>query len=182
MLKNITVFCGSADGCPEEYKQAAENLGRAIALQGRQLVYGSGQCGLMGRAAKGAKEAGGVIIGINVRRFSDFAPYPGTDELLMMETLPERKLALIKRGDACVALPGGVGTLDELLEVYALVQAGILHKPLGLLNVNGYFDGLLAQLKRANEDGLLNDRDYRRLMVAEDGEGLLRKLDGWKEE
>ncbi len=177
MRKAITVFAGSADGCPEIYKKAVEELGRVIARQGRVLVYGSGMCGLMGSAAKGAKEENGFVVGINVRRFESFAPYPGTDELLMLETLPERKAALIDRGDACIAVPGGVGTLDELMDVYALVQAGILKKPIGLLNVNGYFDGLLLQLRRAHEDGFLNDADFRRLHAAEDPETLLRLLD-----
>ena len=105
MLKAITVFCGSAENCPEKYLIAAERLGGVIARQGRRLIYGSGQCGLMGRVAKGAKDAGGVITGINVKRFADYLPYPGTDEFIMAETLPERKTALIDRGDACIALP-----------------------------------------------------------------------------
>ncbi len=178
MRKSITVFAGSADGCPEVYRQAAEQLGRLIARQGRELVYGSGCCGLMGCAARGAKAENGRVVGINVRRFEEYLPLPGTDELIMLETLPERKAALIDRGEACVALPGGVGTLDELMDVYALVQAGILEKPVGLLNVNGYYDGLLAQLRRANRDGFLNDRDFRHLIAAEDPETLLRLLDG----
>ena len=177
MLERITVFCGSSNDCPRRYLQSAEDFGRLLARQGRVLIYGSGQCGLMGSAAKGAKEAGGRIVGINVRRFESFVPYPGTDELIMLETLPERKAALIDRGDACVALPGGVGTLDELLDVYALVQAGILHKPIGLLNVDGYFDGLLLQLRRAMEDGLLTQADYVKLLAEADGETLLRRLD-----
>ena len=149
MLKSITVFAGSAENCPEIYKQAAENLGRTIARQGRELVYGSGYSGLMGSVARGAKAAGGRIVGINVRRFEDYPP-----------------------------LPGGVGTLDELMDVYALVQAGIMEKPVGLLNVNGYYDGLLSQLRRANQDGFLNDVDFRRLIAADDPETLLRLLDG----
>ena len=177
MRKTITVFAGSADNCPEVYKQAAEQLGRLIARQGRVLIYGSGYCGLMGCAARGAKAENGRIVGINVRRFEEHLPLPGTDELIMLETLPERKAALIDRGEACVALPGGVGTLDELMDVYALVQAGILEKPVGLLNVNGYFDGLLSQLQRANQDGFLNDADFRRLIAADDPETLLRLLD-----
>ena len=177
MRKSITVFAGSADGCPEVYQQAAEQLGRLIARQGRELVYGSGYCGLMGYVARGAKAENGRIVGINERRFEEHLPLPGTDELLMLETLPERKAALIDRGEACVALPGGVGTLDELMDVYALVQAGILNKPVGLLNVNGYFDGLLSQLRRANRDGFLNDADFRRLISAADPETLLRLLD-----
>ena len=177
MLKSITVFAGSADNCPDIYKQAAENLGRVIARQGRELVYGSGYCGLMGSVARGAKAEGGRVVGINVRRFEEHLPLPGTDELLMLETLPERKAALIDRGEACIALPGGVGTLDELMDVYALVQAGIMEKPVGLLNVNGYYDGLLSQLRRANQDGFLNDVDFCRLIAADDPETLLRLLD-----
>ena len=178
MRKTITVFCGSSDGNLPEYGQAAEDFGRLMARQGRRLVYGSGQCGLMGRVAKGVKEENGFIIGINVRQFAQYLPYPGTDEFLMMDTLPERKDALISRGDACVALPGGVGTLDELMDIYALVQAGVLTKPVGLLNVNRYFDGLLLQLDRACADGFLTVQDRRRLISAEDGETLLRLLDG----
>ena len=177
MRKSITVFAGSAEHCPEVYKRAAEQLGRLIARQGRVLVYGSGDCGLMGSVARGAKAENGYVVGINVRRFAEYLPLPGTDELIMLDTLPERKAALIDRGEACVALPGGVGTLDELMDVYALVQAGILQKPVGLLNVNGYYDGLLAQLRRANADGFLNDRDFRRLAAAADPETLLALLD-----
>ena len=177
MKKTITVFCASSEGKEPVYGQAAEEFGRLMARQGRRLVYGSGQCGLMGRVAKGVKEEGGYIVGINVRRFAEYLPYPGTDEFLMMDTLPERKDALISRGDACVALPGGVGTLDELMDIYALVQAGILEKPVGILNVNHYFDGLLLQLDRACADGFLTSADRGRLIAAQDGETLLQLLD-----
>ena len=177
MKKTITVCCASSEGKEPVYGQAAEEFGRLMARQGRRLVYGSGQCGLMGRVAKGVKEEGGYIVGINVRRFAEYLPYPGTDEFLMMDTLPERKDALISRGEACVALPGGVGTLDELMDIYALVQAGILEKPVGILNVNHYFDGLLLQLDRACADGFLTSADHGRLIAAQDGENLLRLLD-----
>ena len=177
MRKNITVFCGSADDCPAAYLDAAEELGRLIARQGRTLVYGSGMVGLMGRVAKGAIEEGGFVVGINVECYRDYPPYPGTGELLMAKTISERKNLLMERGDAYIALPGGVGTLDELMDVYALVQAGILEKPVGLLNVNGYYDGLLSQLRRANQDGFLNDKDFRRLIAADDPETLLKLLD-----
>lgn len=179
MLKSITVFCGSAENCPEKYLLAAEQLGGVIARQGRRLIYGSGQCGLMGRVAKGAKDAGGVITGINVRRFAAYPPYPGTDEFIMAETLPERKAALIGRGEGCIALPGGVGTLDELMEAYALIQAGIIEKPLGLLNVDHYFDGLLAMMGRALEDRFVSERDYRRLLISDDPEELLARMDAF---
>lgn len=177
MRKNITVFCGSADDCPAAYLDAAEELGRLIAVQGRTLVYGSGMVGLMGRAAKGAIEAGGFVVGINVECYRDFPPYPGTGELIMANTISERKTLLMERGDAYIALPGGVGTLDELMEVWAVAQAGLIDRPMGILNVNHYYDGLLLQLERAHQDHLLKEADYHRLLSAPDPETLLRLID-----
>ncbi|MBR3106302.1 MAG: TIGR00730 family Rossman fold protein [Clostridia bacterium] len=179
MRKNITVFCGSADDCPAAYLDAAEELGRLIARQGRTLVYGSGMVGLMGRVAKGAIEEGGFVVGINVECYRDFPPYPGTGELLMAKTISERKTLLMERGDAYIALPGGVGTLDELMEVWAVAQAGLLDRPIGLLNVNHYYDGLLTQLERAYQDKLLKEKDYRMLLAAEEPAELLRMLDDY---
>ena len=147
MRKNITVFCGSADDCPEAYLDAAEELGRLIAKQGRTLVYGSGMVGLMGRVAKGAIEEGGFVVGINVECYRDFPPYPGTGELLMAKTISD------------------------------VIQAGLLDRPIGLLNVNHYYDGLLMQLERAYQDKLLKEKDYRRLISAPDSETLLRLMD-----
>ena len=177
MRKRITVFCGSADDCPAAYLEAAEELGRLIAKQGRELVYGSGMVGLMGRVAKGAIEEGGFVVGINVECYRDFPPYPGTGELLMAKTISERKTLLMERGDAYIALPGGVGTLDELMEVWAVAQAGLMDKPMGLLNVNHYYDGLLMQLERAYQDKLLKEKDYRRLLAAGEPGKLLELMD-----
>lgn len=179
MRKKITVFCGSADDCPAVYLDAAEELGRLIARQGRTLVYGSGMVGLMGRVAKGAIEEGGFVVGINVECYRDFPPYPGTGELLMAKTISERKSLLMERGDAYIALPGGVGTLDELMEVWAVAQAGLMDKPMGLLNVNHYYDGLLMQLERAYQDKLLKEKDHHRLLAAEEPAELLRLLDAY---
>ena len=180
MRKNITVFCGSADDCPAAYLDAAEELGRLIARQGRTLVYGSGMVGLMGRVAKGAIEEGGFVVGINVECYRDFPPYPGTGELLMAKTISERKSLLMKRGDAYIALPGGVGTLDELMEVWAVAQAGLMDKPMAVLNVNHYYDGLLMQLERAYQDKLLKEKDYKMLLSAETPAELLRMVDDYR--
>ena len=179
MRKNISVFCGSADDCPAAYLDAAEELGRLIARQGRTLVYGSGMVGLMGRVAKGAIEEGGFVVGINVECYRDFPPYPGTGELIMAKTISERKTLLMERGDAYIALPGGVGTLDELMEVWAVAQAGLLDKPIGILNVNHYYEGLLSQLERAYRDKLLKEKDYRRLLSASTSAALLTLLDDY---
>ena len=180
MRKNITVFCGSADDCPAAYLDAAEELGRLIAQQGRTLVYGSGMVGLVGRVAKGAIEEGGFVVGINVECYRNYPPYPGTGELLMAKTISERKNLLMERGDAYIALPGGVGTLDELMEVWAVAQAGLMDKPMALLNVNHYYDGLLMQLERAYQDKLLKEKDYKMLLSAETPAELLRLLDADK--
>ncbi|MBR3019010.1 MAG: TIGR00730 family Rossman fold protein [Clostridia bacterium] len=180
MRNYISVFCGSADDCPKSYLDAAEELGRLIARQGRTLVYGSGMVGLMGRVAKGAIEAGGFVVGINVECYRDFPPYPGTGELLMAKTISQRKTLLMERGDAYIALPGGIGTLDELMEVWAVAQAGLLHKPIGILNVDDYYGGLLMQLERAYQDKLLKEKDYRMLLAAEEPAELLRMLDDYE--
>ena len=180
MRKNITVFCGSADDCPAAYLDAAEELGRLIARQGRTLVYGSGMVGLMGRVAKGAIEEGGFVVGINVECYRDYPPYPGTGELLMAKTISERKNLLMERGDAYIALPGGVGTLDELMEVWAVAQAGLMNKPMAVLNVDHYYDGLLMQLERAYQDKLLKEKDYQMLLSAETPAELLRMMDDYR--
>ena len=180
MRKTISVFCGSADDCPAAYLDAAEELGRLIARQGRTLAYGSGMVGLMGRVAKGAIEEGGFVVGINVECYRDYPPYPGTGELIMAKTISERKNMLMERGDAYIAMPGGIGTLDELMEVWAVAQAGLAAKPIGILNVNRYYEGLLIQLERAYQDKLLKEKDYRMLLAAETPAELLRLLDGYE--
>lgn len=177
MLQSITVFCGSANTCPKVYADVATHVGKTIAAQGKALVYGGGSRGLMGLVALGAKGAGGRVVGVNFKRFAASKYQLEVDEYHVTDTMQERKVALIELGDACVALPGGVGTFDELMEIFSLAQLGILDKPFGLLNVEGYFDGLLMQLKRANEDNFLKDRDYARLCVAEDIETLLAMLE-----
>jgi uncharacterized protein (TIGR00730 family) len=182
MLKSITVFCGSTSTCPEKYNLLADHVGRTIARQGRRLVYGGGARGLMGIVAKGAQAEGGYVIGVNVKRFAN-SKYPlDVDEHIMTETMQERKVELIRLGDASIALPGGVGTLDELTEIFSLAQLGIVNKPFGILNLDGYFDGFLAQCKRANEENFLKDKDYARMLVAEDVETLLQMLDEYPQE
>ena len=177
MLQSITVFCGSSDDCPAVYLDTAEALGQLIARQGRRLIYGSGCCGLMGRLAKGAKEAGGHIVGVNAVCYAAYGPYPGTDEYIMADTLHQRKEHLLRLGDGFIALPGGMGTLDELTDLFAIIQSGQVDRPLGILNVQGYYDGFLLQCRRALFDHLLKEKDYDRLLVAETPEDMLNLLD-----
>ena len=177
MLKKIKVLCGSANTCPKAYLDMARQVGRVIARQGRALVYGSGARGSMGQVAMGAQEEKGHVTGINVQRFAN-SPYTlDVDEYIVTETMQDRKVALIEAGDACITLPGGLGTLDELTEIFSLAQLGIARKPFGLLNMDHYYDGFLMQIERARQDNFLKEKDYQRLIVAEDIETLLQKLD-----
>ena len=178
MKKNaVAVFCGSGRDCPEIYRRMAREAGRMIALQGRTLVYGGGDWGLMGLVARGAKEAGGRVAAVMVRQFDGLHGTVEVDEYTVKDTMAERKQALMARADACIALPGGMGTLDEFSELFTLNQIGAENKPLGLLNFHGYYDGLLAQLRRMVQDRFMTEADLARLQVAEDMETLLDRLD-----
>ena len=117
MMKSVTVFCGSSLQAPEKYLEAAERAGRTIARQGRTLVYGSSSMGLMGRVASGARAEGGYVIAVNVEIFRDIPYKLDTDEYYVESTMQSRKAALIERSDGCIALPGGIGTFDELTEI-----------------------------------------------------------------
>ena len=181
MLKSITVFCGSANTCPEKYLKDAYEIGRVIASQGRALVYGYGSRGSMGQVAMGALSEGGHVTGINVQCFVGSRHTLDVSEYIVEPTMQDRKVALIERSEASIAIPGGMGTLDEITEIYSLAQLSIVNRPFGILNMHGYFDGFLMQLKRANEDNFLKDKDYARLMVAEDIETLLDMLDHYDE-
>ncbi len=177
MLKNIAVFCGSSLNTPEKYDRAAWEAGRVIASQGRRLIYGSGSGGVMGKVAMGAQSAGGYVIAVNVELYRDYPYTLDTDEYYVMETVPVRKLTMIERSDACIALPGGMGTLDELTEICCRNLMGLEDKPVGLLNTDGYFDGLLLQLRRAAADGFMTQASVDAIQVSDDMETLLRLLD-----
>ena len=114
MLKNIAVFCGSSLHSPEKYDAVADHVGRALARQGRTLVYGSGSGGLMGKVAMGAQKEGGYVIAVNVEVFRDYPYTLKTDEYYVIDTMQNRKVTMMQKSDACIAPPGGIGTLDEL--------------------------------------------------------------------
>jgi uncharacterized protein (TIGR00730 family) len=164
----VCVFCGSSSGGDPAYGQAAAKLGSAVAERGWALVYGGAGLGLMGTVADAALEAGGRVVGVLPERlFRRERAHPG---------LSERKAAMARRADAFVALPGGMGTLEELFEILTWSQLGIHGKPVALLNVEGYFDALLAFLDHQVAEGFLRAPDRGRLQVAEGVEELLGLL------
>jgi uncharacterized protein (TIGR00730 family) len=167
-IERVCVYCASSPGHDPAIQAATRALGRLLAAEGLGLVYGGGRAGLMGLVADTVLEAGGTVIGVIPKRlFPREIPHRGLTELIEVESMHARKTTMFERSDAFVALPGGFGTLEELFEVTTWAQLGIHQKPIGLLNVGGYYDSLLAFLDRAVSEGLLRP-DNRALLVDRD--------------
>jgi uncharacterized protein (TIGR00730 family) len=155
---SICVYCGSKPGTNPLYARAAVEVGQWIAAQGGQLVYGGGSGGLMGIVANATLAAGGRVVGIIPQALVEKEwAHHGCTELHVVENMHDRKRLMAERADAFLALPGGIGTLEELFEVWTWRQLGYHDKPIGLLNTAGYYDGLLAFLHTAVSHGFMGD-------------------------
>jgi uncharacterized protein (TIGR00730 family) len=171
---SVCVYCGSRHGVRAVYADAARTLGRSIGERGWQLVYGGGNVGLMGTVADAVLAAGGRVVGVipeSLMRRE--VGHPGLHELHVVPTMHQRKQMMAERADAFVALPGGIGTLEELYEVWTWRQLGYHDQPIGLLNVGGYYDALLQFMQSTVDEGFLADDQLRGLQVAEDPVALL---------
>jgi uncharacterized protein (TIGR00730 family) len=179
-MNRVCVFCGSATGTNPAYALAARELGRELASRKIELVYGGGRVGLMGEVATAALAAGGEVLGVIPHALSgkEIALAECT-ELVVVDTMHERKALMADRADAFVALPGGFGTCDELFEIITWAQLGIHKKPVGLLNVNGFFTPLLTWLDHIVAEGLLRPKHRDLLLVADAVPELLAKLTAW---
>jgi len=176
-MKRVCVFCGSSRGGREEYSAAARTFGAALARRGLGVVTGAGHIGLMGVLADAALEAGGEVIGVIPRALVDRElAHRGLTALHVVETMHQRKALMADLSDGFAALPGGFGTADELFEILTWAQLGIHARPVGLLNVAGFFDPLLAWLDRAVEERFLREQHRRLLLVEADPERLLERL------
>jgi uncharacterized protein (TIGR00730 family) len=176
--KSICVFCGSADNLAQKYYDAAYEMGQLIARSHILLVYGAGRTGLMGSLAEGALKEGGEVIGIvPVGLESPQLIYTtGLTRLEVVADIQKRKARMNELADAFIAMPGGFGTLDEMFEVLTWSQIGLHCKPAGFLNVDGYFDELLAWFKRARQDGFIYDEHLNLFVESPDPSELLEKL------
>jgi len=164
-LRSLCVFCGSSAGHRQEYAAAARELARLAAQRGTRLVYGGGNVGLMGVLADEALAHGGQVIGVIPEHLmAKELGHTGVSELRIVASMHERKALMAELSDAFVALPGGLGTLEELLEIATWSQLGLHAKPCGLLNVGGYFDPLLEMLAQAAAQGFLRP-EHRELVV-----------------
>ena len=179
-MKSICVFCGSAAGANPVYAATARELGRELAARKLALVYGGGRVGLMGEVASAALAAGGTVVGVipHALALKEIAQEDCT-ELVVVDTMHERKALMADRSDAFVALPGGFGTCDELFEILTWAQLGIHNRPVAVLNVSGFFTPLLAWLDHIVSEGLLRAKDRDLLLVAESVPGLLDALAAW---
>ena len=155
-LSPLAVYCGSSDGHDPAFPAAARALGAALARRGIDLVYGGGRAGLMGHVADAALAGGGHVIGVITRQLVDMeTAHTGLKDLRIVESMHERKMIMARTARAFIALPGGVGTLDEFFEIIAWRQLGLHQSPIGVLNVNGYYDPLLALLKHMKRAGFV---------------------------
>lgn len=175
-MYTVCVFCGTASGIDSRYAEAARDVAWLIVKRGWRIVYGGGSVGLMGVVAEAALAAGGHVTGIAPRLIEKEIMHPGLTDLQLVETLHERKAMMTRLADAFLILPGGYGTLDVLFEVLTLQQLKVHAKPCGLLNVDGYFDGLVGYLDHAEACGFLLPQ-YRAMPAVEsDAHALLARI------
>jgi len=180
-VKRVCVFSGSSPGGDLAYRAAATDLGHRLAERGIELVYGGASVGLMGAVADAAMEGGGHVIGVIPQSLVDREiAHPGIDDLRVVESMHERKALMADLSDAFVALPGGVGTLEELFEVYTWNQLGLHAKPLGLFNVRGYYDGLARFHDHAVAERFVTPQHRAMLLVGEELDELLDGLEAWQ--
>lgn len=155
-LRSVCVFCGSSPSVDQNFLDAAREVGRLLAHQGRKIVYGGGRIGLMGSMADAALEAGGEVIGVIPTALAEKeVAHRGLTDLRMVDSMHERKALMAELADGFLALPGGIGTLEEFFEVWTWGQLGLHQKPFGLLNAGGFFDPLLAFLDQLTAQGFL---------------------------
>ncbi len=173
-MDSICVYCGSADGISADFVTAARLTGQMLARAGLTLIYGGGRTGLMGALADAVLQAGGRVIGVITESMNTPAlAHPGLTRLEVTPTIHQRKARMYKLADGYIALPGGFGTLDELFETLTWGQIGEHAKPVGLLNVNGYYDPLLTMLDRAVEEKFLFPEHRQALLCDSDPARLL---------
>ena len=174
---SVCVYCGSKPGLEPQFAQVAQQVGRWIGQHGGQLVYGGGKAGLMGVVAQATLEAQGRVVGIIPKALMEREmAFTQCQELVLVETMHERKRLMAERSDVFVALPGGIGTLEELFEVWTWRQLGYHDKPIGIMNTAGYFNHLLAFLNTSVTQELLSDGQMNLVQIDESPLTLLPDL------
>jgi uncharacterized protein (TIGR00730 family) len=180
-MRRVCVFCGSSPGARPAYAEAAAELARLLAAKGIGVVYGGGQVGLMGVLADSAMAEGGEVIGVIPQALVDREiGHPGVSDLRVVGSMHERKALMAELADAFIALPGGLGTLEELFEVYTWAQLGLHRKPCGLLDVEGYYSGISEFLAHAVRERFVSEEHRAMLIVEREAPTLLDRLRGFE--
>jgi uncharacterized protein (TIGR00730 family) len=175
-MNRVCVYCGSSPGRMPNYRDVARSLGNALAHQNLDLVYGGADVGLMGELADAVLAAGGKAIGVIPDSFANRVSHQGLTELHIATSMHERKKMMFDLSDAFIGLPGGLGTVEELMEILTWAQLGFHKKPCGLLNVSGYFDYILSFLNHATSEGFIKPAHRDMLLVSEDPAILLERF------
>src|SRR5690349_135495 len=174
MTLSVCVYCGSRFGASPAFLAAARELGRMIGERGWRLIYGGGNVGLMGATADAALAAGAEVVGVIPERLKSLeVGHQGLTELIVVDSMHERKREMAERADVFVALPGGIGTLEELFEVWTWRHLGYHDQPIGLLNVDGFYDPLLSFMQHALDAGFIDGQQQAMLTVDADPAALL---------
>ena len=176
-IRSICVYCGSSFGTDPIYRETTYQFGKTLAERGITLVYGGGKVGLMGTVADGALEAGGKVIGVIPSDLEKMElGHKGIDELVVVPNMHERKKQMAALADAFVALPGGIGTLEELFEVYTWKQLNFHTKPCALLNIGGYYDKMISFLEESVKTGFLKQLHMDALIVESNADELIERI------
>ena len=176
-MKNISVFCGAHEGNNPRYAEDAKKIGEILAAKGINVVFGGGNVGLMKIVSDAALDNGADAIGIGLESLHNLELVnPRLKNQIITKTLLDRKDEFMKRSDAFIVLPGGVGSLDELAEIMANNQLGLINKPVGLLNTEGYYDHLLSWMKKAVEEGFITEANFNDLIVSSSCEDLVNHI------
>jgi uncharacterized protein (TIGR00730 family) len=180
-MKRITIFCGSSSGNDAIFHDSAYALGQMLAREGIGVVYGGARIGLMGAVADGALSQNGEVIGVlpNFLRTVEIE-HTGLTELHLVESMHERKAKMDELSDGVIALPGGFGTLEEFFEMLTWAQLGLHRKPVALLNINGFYDGLIEVLQGMVDHGFLKESNQRMMIVSTSTVDILEKMKHYK--
>lgn len=177
MIRSICVYCGSSSGLGETYIEAGHELGRSIAEAGLRLVYGGGNKGIMGAVARGTAENGGKVLGIIptflMNREASEAALERLDDVIVTDNMHQRKHAMFEESDAFVAMPGGIGTLEEIVEIMTWAQLGRHKKPIVFANINGFWEPMLALLDHMREQGFVHTSHLVQPLVVDTADAIV---------
>lgn len=179
-MKSISVFCGSSEGNDQMIIETAYQLGQTLAKNAIALVYGAAKIGIMGKVAEGALERNGKVIGVipHFLETKEIVHY-GLNELIVTDNMHDRKAIFYDRSDGFIIIPGGFGTMDEFFEITTWGQLGLHSKPIGILNINGYYDALIQQCKIMVDRGFLKQENLDAVVMDTTIEGLLEKMNNF---